>query len=583
MKNILVILFLWCSCGVFAVTPNDSVRHYVIEGAGITVGKYMTSSDGLSSFSIEQKGKIPFSQQCIVQTKEVLKKVDDIPYMRVREALPIPSCYTPTEQGVHAGLADGVYHHLHSAGMDILPNGDILAIYFSTPVGKAEADTSTTFVQARLRYGSDEWDMPELLFKTRGGNDQSALIFTDKDTVWFFGGGRNLGDGVPFRILRSTDNGQTWTLIIPQMDHPLTAYMAQPITTAFRNEKGELFVAIDGKGPSSLLLRSQDGGYSWHDMGGRTSSRHSAIVPLDDEGNLLSIGGKNNGVNGWNAQNISHDWGATWESPTQSPFPPLGTAQRPCIIRLHSGALLVVGDSYMHKKKIAPPAGWKYGNGCYVALSRDNGKTWKIRILPVTLPQHHRVTYPSLGYVTLRQGHDGMIHILTTTNYPGIHIEFNEAWLSAEENAVETSKITECLSEETNKNGRFITGKHIEYYPNGKKHHEVVYKHGRRTGLEILWREDGTIEWQWERDLTTNVGVWTQYWNNGQKRIESTWNLRPTPRDLPEITINGCVAEGKSRHWDRDGRLIAEYTFHNGIEDGDAGNESSSGIQNEGK
>ena len=151
----------------------------------------------------------------------------------------------------------------------------------------------------------------------------------------------------------------------------------------------------------------------------------------------MSIGGKNNGVNGWNAQNISHDWGATWESPTQSPFPPLGTAQRPCIIRLHSGALLAVGDSYMHKKKIAPPAGWKYGNGCYVALSRDNGKTWKIRILPVTLPQHHRVTYPSLGYVTLRQGHDGMIHILTTTNYPGIHIEFNEAWLSAEENAAE--------------------------------------------------------------------------------------------------------------------------------------------------
>ena len=111
----------------------------------------------------------------------------------------------------------------------------------------------------------------------------------------------------------------------------------------------------------------------------------------------------------------------------------------------------------------------------------------------------------------------------------------------------------------------------------------MVYKHGRRTGLEILWREDGTIEWQWQRDLTTNVGVWTQYWDNGQKRIESTWNLRPTPRDLPEITINGCVAEGKSRHWDKEGRLIAEYTFHNGIEDGNVGDESLPGIQNEGR
>ena len=43
-------------------------------------------------------------------------------------------------------------------------------------------------------------------------------------------------------------------------------------------------------------------------------------------GTLLSIGGKNADINGWNPQNISHDWGATWESPMASPLPPLGTA-----------------------------------------------------------------------------------------------------------------------------------------------------------------------------------------------------------------------------------------------------------------
>ena len=86
--------------------------------------------------------------------------------------------------------------------------------------------------------------MPELLFTTQGGNDQSALLFTDKDTLWFFGGGRGMTDYVPFRIMMTTDNGATWTFSVPLMDRKLERYTAQPISNAFRNKKGELFVAI---------------------------------------------------------------------------------------------------------------------------------------------------------------------------------------------------------------------------------------------------------------------------------------------------------------------------------------------------
>ena len=100
--------------------------------------------------------------------------------------------------------------------------------------------------------------MPELLFNTVGGNDQSALLFTDNDTVWFFGGGRDMTDYVPFRICKSTDNGATWTFSVPQMDKKLERYTAQPISNAFRNKAGELFVAIDGNG--SECVRSAAGG-----------------------------------------------------------------------------------------------------------------------------------------------------------------------------------------------------------------------------------------------------------------------------------------------------------------------------------
>lgn len=577
MKRFLTILTITAT----ALSASAQTHTYKVFGSNINPSSYMAAvgdSTGQAAFEIEPRSTVPFTQQCVLQQRPDFTpsaKATATPYYNVRMALPIPSCYTPTEQGSIVGLDWGVYTHLHSAGMDIMPNGDILAIYFSTPIGKSEADTCTTFVQCRRRYGSDEWDMPELLFKTRGGNDQSALLFTDNDTVWFFGGGRDMTDYVPFRIMKSTDNGATWTFSVPQMDKKLEHYTAQPISNAFRNKQGELFVAIDGDGPQSLLLRSQDGGIHWHDMGGRTNTRHSTIVMLDDNGTLLSAGGKNNNIDNWNIQNISTDWGATWSEGKKSFFPPEGTAQRPCMIRLQSGALCLVSDSYQHKKKIAPPKGWQHGNECFVAISRDNGKTWKIKTLPVTLPQHHRVAHPSLGYCTLRQGQDGLIHILTTTNYPGLEIEFNEAWID-ETNVHHLTPLSQsgyyCL------NGTFTTK-----YDNGNIHHTVTYKDGRHTGTETLYRPDGTKAWEWVRDINTNTARWSIHRDNGKVHILSRWKLQPEPRDLPGIHLNGCVADMYTWEYDKVGMQTEAFRFNNGVLDGSQKQGVNSAILNEGK
>ncbi|WP_308992827.1 exo-alpha-sialidase [Mariniflexile litorale] len=557
-----------------------------ISSSNFTAGTNMEAKgDSINKlqFVIDLTKSIPFSQSAIKQNTEVasLGPNTDIPYFTVRFALPMPPAYNEVEVGALVGIDSMVFHHNHSPGFEILPNGDALAIYFTTPMGKSENDITTAFAQARLRYGSEDWDMPELFFKTKDTNDQSGLLWNDNGKLWFFGGGREISDFVPFRMATSTDNGASWIYSVPQINEPATRYTAQPITNAFRGPDQSIYFSMDGVDAESFLWRSTDNGIHWQDMGGRTGGRHSTILPLDDLGNLLSIGGKNSDVDGWSPTNVSTDWGATWSESKPSPFPPLGTAQRPSMIRLASGNLLLVSDSYMHKKKIAPPKGWNYGNNCFVAISKDNGANWHIKTIPVQIPQHHRTDHPSLGYVTARQAPNGVIHLLTTVSLPGLHYEFNEAWVWSDDGDIspETTGGTIKKFSETYPNGQvrstwsaricthgryLLHGTQIDYYENGTIQHKAIYENGRKSDEESFWTPDRKLVWKWQRDLKTNQGIWTHYWSNGKKKIESRWNLKPEARDLKRH-FYGYVAHGPSHHWSEKGKLIETYQFVNGL------------------
>ena len=67
-------------------------------------------------FVISDRGQVPFVQSAVSQdTRQALQSPDpEKPYFKVREALPIPAAYTPTEQGRLVGLDEGVYAHAHS-------------------------------------------------------------------------------------------------------------------------------------------------------------------------------------------------------------------------------------------------------------------------------------------------------------------------------------------------------------------------------------------------------------------------------------------------------------------------------------
>ena len=569
----------------FALSASES-KTIRVDGSNLSLASNSAIRDGPNLISLAldgPTGTIPFTQAAVKASTAPARfgPHPDKPHFAVRFALPIPPDNATNVPSTLTGLDENVWPHNHSPGFETLPNGDLLAIYFSakTSAGANESDNTTRFVQARLRHGAEQWDPPELFLNFEEMNDQSALLWTEGNTIRFFGGGRGASHLMPFKMATSTNNGATWRLSLPQLDQSASDYTAQPVVNAFRGGDGAMYFAMDAHKDNSFLWRSDDDGIHWHDTGGRTGARHSTIIPLDDSGKLFSLGGKNSGLNGWTPMNMSTDWGKTWSQSERSPFPALGGNQRPCLIRLANGHLWFVTDSY-HRNTKKSPEGWRLGEGCFVAVSKDNGASWHFKQLPVALRHEKDRALGTLGYATVRQAPNGVIHLLATMTHPGLHYEFNEAWVFSEAGdiAPETGggKIVKfredyphgsprvTWSARVCPNGRYLLdGKETSYHPNGKKEHEVIYASGHKTGTETFWAADGTKLWSWNHNLKQSTSTWTHYWPNGRSKVQSRWITKEQARDSERI-FSGLVAHGPASQWNENGKLIQKVLFDNG-------------------
>jgi len=495
------------------------------------------------------------------------------PFFEVHDVLPMPPDDASPLEITAAGLDPELHGHNHSPGLAVMPNGDVMAIFFSSPTSGTEYVDSTTFIGTRLRFGSNQWDTPARFYNFETINDQSALLWNDHGTVRFFGGGIGMA-GVPFRLTSSKDNGATWSHNhLPTLVGRIGGFSPQPITSAFRSSDGRtMYVATDAVGGQSLLWASNDGGVTWRDTGGRTFGRHTTFVVLKD-GSILGMGGKNTNFEGYMPESISRDGGRTWTE-RKSPFPPLGSNQRPSIVRLSDGNLFFVSDFQDRKGK--KPATEKQ-SGAFVALSRNEGRTWIVKRIPGARahedfylhnrPQWHVKSFggfATLGYVVAAQGPNGIIHVLTSMNHPAQEFELNEAWIlskSAGVTALPTGAgrvVSGHLAYPGGKpkaewrgkiepDGRFqLDGEQAWFYPDGHKEYQVTYRDGLKQGSETYWAEDGRQIWQWEHHPDGSA-QWTQFWPNGQKRQQSEWK--------------GDVCQGPARLWDSTGKLVAQYEF----------------------
>jgi formylglycine-generating enzyme required for sulfatase activity len=530
----------------------------------------------------------PFPLDCVLASDGAPELGPDKqkPYFKARPILPIPP---ENDQGggmEAVGIHPGVLAHIHSGGFAVAPNGDLLQISFSSSARNTEYEPNTTMIVSRLRRGAEQWDMPSLFYDLADINDQSGLLWNDNGKLWFFGGGRYFGDA-RFKITTSTDNGETWTpLRLPFITEQKEFVETQPINSAFHGKDGAIYFGSDGKDGSSMLWVSRDSGKTWTDTGGRTAGRHTTFVLLKD-GRILGMGGKNTDIEGYMPKTYSSDGGKTWSAPVRTPFPAMGSNQRPTILRLQSGRLFFASDFQQIRVKNPPPDAVKE-RGSFVALSEDEGETWRIKKLEPAQPHETRRIpkfkkdwgggdhdYSTIGYSAAVQSPNGVIHLMTSLNHPSMHFSMNEAWiLSAEKGEVgqvtlgstagtkqkeeryPDGKIRVIWGGRTGANGDFVRhGTETWYYPDGKKKYEVFYQDGRKIGAESFWDPQGRMLWNWQR-RADGRGVWTHYWTNGKKKIESNW------RDFK--------AEGPAIHWDRKGIVTNRFNFEGGaiIDDG---------------
>ena len=519
-----------------------------------------------------------FALQGVRQNAELAKigPPKERPYFRKRFLLPAPLDNSESDEIDAVGMHPSFRGHNHSPALEVCPNGDVLLVIYTS---YREYEPGVSFIASRLRFGADQWDMPDRFVDFAGVNDHAPLLWTDHETgtMYLFWGCPRLAGGFPFQWMSSTNNGATWSQVrFPRFESPVGPHSRQPINTAFRNAEDTLFIPSDGDGGRSVLWATRNDGDTWYDTGGRSAGRHTTYALLRDGHTILGLGGKNTDIDGYMPRVISRDAGRTWDV-SRTLLPAQGTNQRPSILRLQSGRLLYAGD-FQHFRGHKPES--IQDSGSFVAVSTDDGETWTFRKLPGAQPHENPRWHggaATLGYSCLRQAPNGVIHLIGTMTHPCLHFEFNEAWMlsglddganamsdeqlmaSAATSVPETAAYTEEYDNgtvrleyhgKTADDGRFLMhGPAVWRYPHGQTRYEAWYELGRKVGTETYWSESGQKLWEWKHK-PDGSSTWTQWWPSGARKATSTWK--------------GFKCHGPAMVYDRSGNQIRVTRFENG-------------------
>ena len=342
--------------------------------------------------------------------------------------------------------------HNHQPAITACPNGDLLAIWYST---NDEPGRELAVVASRLRHGSDEWEPAAPFWDAPDRNDHgNALWWDGENTIYHFNGLSTDGTWAKLALVlrTSTDNGATWSKA--RLIEPEHGLHNQVIANVFRTREGAIIVncdAVPGGNGGSAIHVSRDGGRTWVDPGkGRPQPKfvagasgawiagiHASTAQLAD-GRLMSLG-RGDAIDGHMPKSFSSDLGENWTYES-SGLPPIGGGQRLVLRRLAEGPLLLA--SFAEKMTVKDAEGKdREVSGLFGALSFDEGKTWPARRLITDDGPARRVdgggntgvftmsptTSEPGGYMAGIQSPDGLIHLISSKQ----HYVFNVAWLKA--------------------------------------------------------------------------------------------------------------------------------------------------------
>lgn len=371
------------------------------------------------------------------------------------------------------------YRHNHCPSITWCPNGDLLAVWFST---ETERGREMTILASRLRAGRSEWDEPSEFFKAPDRNMTGSSLFHDgKGTIHHANGLEAAGGWANLALVvrTSTDNGATWSA--PRLAGDEHQPRNQVIDGMSMTKEGWLIQpcdAVHGGSGGTAIHVSRDGGMTWIDpgagtpkpnfkqdkTGGTIAGIHAGVVQLRD-GRLLAFGrgdnrlGSDDNIGERMPMSVSRDMGQSWQYGA-SEFPPISGGQRLVLMRLRvapsssvrpnirhgrEGPIMFVSftDASKARKKegmLFPVAPGKRhrGFGMFAALSFDEGGTWPVKKL-ITGGERRRLdggawtrsftmdatNAEPKGYLAATQTPDGVIHLISSA----LHYRFNVAWL----------------------------------------------------------------------------------------------------------------------------------------------------------
>ncbi|MBX7207239.1 MAG: SUMF1/EgtB/PvdO family nonheme iron enzyme [Verrucomicrobiaceae bacterium] len=322
----------------------------------------------------------------------------------------------------------------HSPSITECPNGDLLAVWFST---LGETDLTTANAASRLRLGAQEWEPASAFWDAQDVNDHAPKVWWDGDkTLYHIVEGRQHGDIV---IRRSTDNGVTWSKAEVMRAHGESA--SNPI----RTKEGVIAIPFDFSGFSI----SRNNGKTWSETGrDRRGSDdiqpggkgpfiagiHSPIVELTD-GRIMAFGRLSPEELAQKRLDLkmpvsySSDLGETWQWAI-SEFPVVSNTQRPAMLRLKEGPIVLCSFTDQARTPKDQRQGLTFkstdgdytGTGLYTAVSYDEGKTWPDRRL---IAPEGKTTADINGYLAITQTRDGRVQLITSKD----HYVFNLAWI----------------------------------------------------------------------------------------------------------------------------------------------------------
>jgi len=320
-------------------------------------------------------------------------------------------------------------YHNHCPGVVECPNGDLLAIWYSTldvgsTKGNAERARELSIAGSRLRYGQqDQWEPASVFWLTPDRNNHTPCIWGDKETgaLYHFNG---VADAYAWTSLAttlrtSTDNGVTWSY--PRVILPGHTSGHMPVESVFRASGGALVLPCDvGAGGSggTFIWISRDEGLTWYNPGGHAAGIHAGIAELAD-GRLLAFG-RGDDIGGMMPKSISSNMGVSW-SYSASVFPPIGSTKRLVLLRLVEGPLFFASFG---------------SNGLFGSVSWDDGDTWSAQKLITdgsgrtvetldgalfTLTENNA---EPTGYLSVCQGRNGIINLISSRQHYALNLKW---------------------------------------------------------------------------------------------------------------------------------------------------------------